>query len=80
MTEDQDILDEIIAASERAADWLLQLQSLVRQARLDGATWQEIADALGVSKQAAQQRFGSRRREVRALEIAPQLESLFDLP
>lgn len=30
----------------------------VRQARLDGSTWSDIGDALGMSKQAAQQRFG----------------------
>ncbi len=31
----------------------------VEMMREDGATWQAVGDALGVSKQAAQQRFGA---------------------
>lgn len=34
------------------------LASLVDQARHDGATWQAVGDALGISRQAAFQRFG----------------------
>jgi hypothetical protein len=34
------------------------LASLVDQARQDGATWQAVGDALGISRQAAFQRFG----------------------
>lgn len=34
---------------------------LVRRARNDGATWLQIADALGVSKQAAHKKHGGRR-------------------
>lgn len=33
---------------------------LVANARIDGATWEQIATALGTTKQAAQQRFGRR--------------------
>ena len=36
-----------------------RLHTLVDQARGDGATWQLIADQLGTTKQAAQQRFGA---------------------
>ncbi|TDQ53417.1 hypothetical protein [Actinorugispora endophytica] len=35
----------------------------VRRARVQGATWAEIAAALGVSKQAAHKKYGGRRRE-----------------
>lgn len=32
-------------------------QSLVWQARLDGATWEQVGDALGIPKQTAHRRF-----------------------
>lgn len=35
---------------------------LVRRARNSGATWLQIADALGVSKQAVHKKHGGRRR------------------
>jgi hypothetical protein len=38
-------------------------RSLARAARADGCTWQEIGQALGVTKQAAQQRFGMENKE-----------------
>jgi hypothetical protein len=39
-----------------------ELRSLVEQARGSGATWSDIGGALGVSTQAAQQRFGQSER------------------
>jgi hypothetical protein len=33
---------------------------LVKSSRMAGATWQEIGEALGVSRQAAQQRYGDK--------------------
>lgn len=33
-------------------------QAIVREARAEGRTWEEIGDALGTTRQAAQQRFG----------------------
>lgn len=33
-------------------------EGAVRKARLAGSSWQAIADALGISKQAAHKRFG----------------------
>lgn len=37
-----------------------QLTARIHAARECGITWQQIADALGVSNQAAQQRYGRR--------------------
>jgi len=34
-------------------------RAIVIEARLAGYTWEEVGDALGVTRQAAQQRFGS---------------------
>ena len=34
------------------------IEHTARQARADGATWEQIGDALGMSKQGAQNRFG----------------------
>jgi hypothetical protein len=46
----QDLLDAATAASAQA----------VSAARADGTTWQEVGGALGISRQAAQQRYGRR--------------------
>lgn len=35
-----------------------KLRSLVAQARAEGASWEQVGHALGITKQAAQQRFG----------------------
>lgn len=49
-----DLLDELISATA----WLRDAQSsAVDIARLRGATWSQVGDVLGVSRQAAQQRF-----------------------
>jgi len=45
-----------LAATIREAD--AALSGAVDRARRDGHTWSQIGTALGVSKQAAQQRFG----------------------
>jgi hypothetical protein len=36
----------------------VMLQDAVDQARAEGASWQEVGDALGISRQAAWERFG----------------------
>lgn len=52
----------VVAARDNAAtaadDADYDLRVAVRHARDAGATWEEIGDALGVTKQAAFQRFG----------------------
>ena len=35
-----------------------ELRAAVKAARVNGATWQEIGDSLGVTRQAAWERFG----------------------
>jgi hypothetical protein len=35
------------------------MDETVTQARNDGATWQDIADRLGITRQGAQQRYGN---------------------
>jgi len=47
----------IIAASEAVNDAEQQLRAAVQDARVAGDSWTMIGAALGVSKQAAQQRF-----------------------
>ena len=51
-------LDQVQAATELAALAAAALQLSVQQARAAGRTWQEIGELLGVSRQAAFQRFG----------------------
>lgn len=55
-----------LAAIDERVDWALL--SVVGEARAAGLSWQAIGTALGVSKQAAQQRFG--RYVAEALEQA----------
>ena len=52
-----DLLDMLgrIRLVELAADQARR--AIVAEARADGSTWQEIGDALGTSRQAAQERF-----------------------
>lgn len=48
----------IDAALAQAVDAEKQLRRVVEKARAAGATWADIGDALGVSRQAAFKRFG----------------------
>jgi hypothetical protein len=52
------MLDLITEADRRYRNTELELRMLVAQARKGGIWWEEIGAALGVTKQAAQQRFG----------------------
>lgn len=58
LTRDDDWAGSIQRAAtiQAAADEVVR--AVVRQAREDGATWQVVGDALGVTRQAAFQRFG----------------------
>lgn len=46
------LLAEVVDLAQRT------MQTTVDQLRADGASWQQIGDALGVTKQAAEKRFG----------------------
>lgn len=63
-------LDQLAAAVVHAAHWLRLadqlLDKFVNQARHAGMPWAEIGAHLGVSRQAAQQRFAARVAERRA--------------
>jgi len=50
-------IERLTALSVAAADLSERTARWVRVARDAGATWQEVGDALGVTRQAAQQRF-----------------------
>ncbi|MFD3685899.1 DUF3887 domain-containing protein [Nocardiopsis sp. NPDC058631] len=58
LTKDDDWADSIgrAVSMQTAADDVVR--AVVQQARHNGATWQVIGDALGVSRQAAFQRYG----------------------
>lgn len=53
----QATLKEIARQGHEIDRRVAQLGGAVRRARNQGATWREIGEALGVSAQAAQQRF-----------------------
>ena len=51
-------LARLIDAARAAADANHRLAEAARAARHAGATWTQIGDALGLTRQAAQQRWG----------------------
>jgi hypothetical protein len=53
-----DVLDWVTGAHATAARAQRQLAAAVTRARIQGCSWTQIAGRLGVSRQAAQQRFG----------------------
>lgn len=53
-----DPLGSLRAAAQVNAEMERQQAVLVRRARVRGATWVQIADALGVSKQAVHKKYG----------------------
>lgn len=54
----QEPLDTVAAANRVCEQATALLAASVERARNDGVTWQQIGDVLGVSRQAAFQRFG----------------------
>jgi hypothetical protein len=52
-------LDELHTTAQRIEWEIARLPELVRKARAEGATWEDIGRELGVTRSAAQQRFGS---------------------
>ncbi|ONI62644.1 hypothetical protein CSIV_14310 [Microbacterium sp. CSI-V] len=51
-------LDSLQSAALRLEDLEADIRSFATIARENGASWTDVGDALGVSRQAAQQRFG----------------------
>jgi hypothetical protein len=58
--EDTDDLRQIAVASDMARDDEARLREAVQLARANGRSWNQIAVALGVSRQAARQRFADK--------------------
>ena len=56
-----DVLSMVATASTAFEAARVALHEAVRAALDDGATWSEIGDVLGVSRQAAFQRFGPKQ-------------------
>jgi hypothetical protein len=54
-------LAAVAAAADRVAQAEAELIEAVKEARAKGRSWNRIATALGVSRQAARQRFGRMR-------------------
>ncbi len=55
-----DPLGALRAAAAVTAEMERRQSALVRRARVRGATWAQIAEALGVSKQAVHKKYGRR--------------------
>jgi hypothetical protein len=58
-----------------------ELLAVAAESRAAGASWREIGEALGVSMQAAQQRFGKRPKPIEDLPLSdPLFDPLFLAP
>jgi hypothetical protein len=57
-------LAELIAAAAGLAGAQERLGRALAGARSAGASWAQVGDALGISRQAAQQRYGGRRQVI----------------
>jgi hypothetical protein len=55
-----DFLQELAALAQRKTELDDRIGFLANSARVDGTTWEAIGASLGVTKQAAQQRYGPR--------------------
>lgn len=53
------------------------IEQHVQRARVAGATWEQIGDALAITKQAAQQRYGRKNHWTAADTAAGQTPSMF---
>jgi hypothetical protein len=72
-------LGEAIAVREAlAADADRVMDHFVGQARQSGESWTAIGDRLGISKQAARQRFADRVQPRFAIQLRPRLEACLD--
>jgi hypothetical protein len=58
--EETDDLRQVAVASDAVRDDEAQLREAVQLARAHGRSWNQIAVALGVSRQAARQRFADK--------------------
>ncbi|NLE71634.1 MAG: hypothetical protein GX609_05975 [Actinomycetales bacterium] len=59
--DDDDPIRALRATAAASTELERQQSALVRRARVRGATWTQIAGALGVSKQAVHKKYGGRR-------------------
>lgn len=58
-----------------------ELPSLVAEARSQGKSWAAIGECLGVSPQAAHQRFGPRPNTIDGVPLSdPMFDAIFDRP
>ncbi len=58
LEQERGYLQGLVHLRRAASDVEAATRWTAMRARQDGATWQQVADALSITKQAAQQRFG----------------------
>ena len=58
ITEDYSTRDLLDSLANYEAQISMRIEDAVQQARREGLSWSEVGALLGVSKQAAQQRYG----------------------
>jgi len=68
-------LDTLQSTQRLLEDLQRSIETQVVELRAHGASWGAIGAALGISRQAAQQRFGGRRRDIEDLPLS---DPLFD--
>jgi len=71
LVSDIDHLAEILRVSRGKAMYDKLMVDTVQAARLAGVSWERIGDVLGVSRQAAQQRYGQYMMPMAPLKTGP---------
>ena len=73
-----DYLEELVTVAHGHTLYSELMTATVQKARLAGISWERIAEALGVSRQAAQQRFGPRMKPMPPLKRGPRKRTKWD--
>ena len=78
LVAETDYLEEIVTVSRGKAMYDDLLVKAIQAARYAGISWERIAEVLGVSRQAVQQRYGPLMKPMKPLKRGPRKRDQWD--